>query len=186
MPTTRDTTQDKRVPLAGRKSVIRAQLALACLGEAAMLGGFALRAREAFMVQGSPVSASSMGLFLGGAALVVLVLIAHTYLVWSAIRERTRRTTPLRAAGFLLVPCFNLYWIFVAVYGFVRQYNAHAADPGRGVPRMPYSAHLLFCMAACASVLPYAGVPASAAMLPLLLLVLSMDGRALSRLAAVY
>ncbi|MBS7338011.1 MAG: DUF4339 domain-containing protein [Thermoguttaceae bacterium] len=36
------------------------------------------------------------------------------YYLWQAIPPRFRRTTPLRASLFLLIPFFNYYWLFVA------------------------------------------------------------------------
>src|SRR4030042_1209335 len=43
---------------------------------------------------------------------------------WAAIQDGHARTTPNRAIGFLFVPLFNLYWVFVALHGFALDYNA--------------------------------------------------------------
>lgn len=44
----------------------------------------------------------------------ILLQFFFVYYLWQAIPSRFRRTTPLRAALFLLIPFFNYYWLFVA------------------------------------------------------------------------
>jgi len=54
---------------------------------------------------------------------IVLVL-EILYRGWKAIQDEHVRTTPERAVGFLFIPFFSLYWIFVAWGGFARSFNA--------------------------------------------------------------
>ena len=44
----------------------------------------------------------------------ILLQFFFVYYLWQAIPPRFRRTTPLRASLFLLIPFFNYYWLFVA------------------------------------------------------------------------
>jgi ABC-2 type transport system permease protein len=46
------------------------------------------------------------------------------YLAWSSIQDGKARTTPGRAVGFTFIPVFNFYWIFQAIWGFAKDYNA--------------------------------------------------------------
>ena len=52
---------------------------------------------------------------------------------WSLLKGLNRvRTTPGRAVGLLFVPLFNLYWMFVAWYGWAQEYNRYVDATGRG------------------------------------------------------
>ena len=51
---------------------------------------------------------------------VTLVLL---FWMWQAIQDGQTGTSPRLAAGLTLIPGFNLYWIFRAVWGFAKDYN---------------------------------------------------------------
>lgn len=56
----------------------------------------------------------------------VLFLI-YLYKCWSLIHDgRRTRTTPDRAVGFLFIPLFNYYWMFVALGSLPGEMNAYA------------------------------------------------------------
>jgi Na+/proline symporter len=57
---------------------------------------------------------------------MMLVLL---YKAWTAIQHGPVpvRTTPGKAVGFLFIPFFNCYWIFQALWGWTKDYNAVAA-----------------------------------------------------------
>lgn len=57
-----------------------------------------------------------------GAFAVILVM---TYRMWSIFPRGTTNVTPGKAVGFLCIPLFNLYWLFVAHWGWTRQYNRY-------------------------------------------------------------
>ena len=70
-----------------------------------------------------------VGLLLIIVAIVLLVLtfvfgclILHK--LWSLIPTHKARTTPGKAVGFLFIPFFGYYWLFVAIYGLAKALNA--------------------------------------------------------------
>jgi len=46
------------------------------------------------------------------------------YRGWLAIQDEHARTTPEKAIGFLFIPVYNLYWIFVAWAGLAKNFNS--------------------------------------------------------------
>lgn len=50
------------------------------------------------------------------------------YKSWSLIQHAGARTTPARAVGFLFIPIFNLYWVFVAYRGLTVEMNNYLLD----------------------------------------------------------
>lgn len=57
------------------------------------------------------------------------------YRMWDLIQDGHARTTPGKAVGFLFIPLFNFYWVFVSIYGLSCDLNAHAARSGIPAPR---------------------------------------------------
>ena len=53
----------------------------------------------------------------------IAVLLAFVYKAWKAIQDGQARTSAGKAAGFLLIPFFNIYWLFQAIWGFAKDYN---------------------------------------------------------------
>ena len=51
-------------------------------------------------------------------------LILHK--LWSLIPAHKAKTTPSKAVGFLFVPVFNFYWIFVAIHELAKALNAES------------------------------------------------------------
>ncbi len=60
------------------------------------------------------------------------------YRCWATMQGATTRTTPGKAVGFLFIPFYNLYWIFVSYHGLAVDINAYL-DANRGIkaPRVP-------------------------------------------------
>jgi len=65
-----------------------------------------------------------------------IIYLVFVWRIWSALQDGSARTTPLKAALFLLVPIFNIYWVFVAFPGFVDEYRAYVERNGFSVPRL--------------------------------------------------
>jgi len=52
------------------------------------------------------------------------------YRCWNSIQDLPARTTPGKAVGFLFIPFFNLYWIFVANYGLAQDLEPYCQQRG--------------------------------------------------------
>jgi len=60
------------------------------------------------------LSVALAALTLVGALVLFYVLL---YKAWNQIQDGHARTSASKAVGFLFIPFFNLYWLFVAIYG---------------------------------------------------------------------
>jgi hypothetical protein len=56
------------------------------------------------------------------------------YRSWKTLLPHEASTTPGKAVGFLFIPFFNLYWIFVAFYSFAADINKKSRMQGRMAP----------------------------------------------------
>lgn len=78
---------------------------------------------------------------------IVVVAIVYLYRAWAMIQDNCVRTTPGKAVGFMFIPLFNLYWVFVAYCGWAKGYNRyienHRLDDA---PRMPEPLFLTFAI----------------------------------------
>jgi len=75
-------------------------------------------------------------------AIIIFLIGQITFLVllykgWEAIQDYQTRTTPGKAIGFLFIPLFNIYWMFVAYYGFAVEYNKFIRRNNINVPYLP-------------------------------------------------
>jgi hypothetical protein len=89
-------------------------------------------------------------MILGAGAMISAAIMQYVYLAraWSYLRFGNPRTTPGKAVGFLFLPFFNLYWIFVAIYGLAQDWNritSQFADLQRA-PKMSEGVFLTFCI----------------------------------------
>lgn len=50
--------------------------------------------------------------------------------MWAVIQDGNARTTPGKAVGYMFIPFYNIYWIFVALAGFAKDYNAYIERHG--------------------------------------------------------
>lgn len=80
------------------------------------------------------------------------------YKSWQQIQDIHPRTTPGKAIGFLLIPLFFLYWIFVAYWGFARDYNNYIQRMELNIPRLNEDLFLAFCIIRVCTVIPYLGI----------------------------
>ena len=93
-----------------------------------------------------------MGLVLATYANVVWFVLI--YRMWAAIQDGHARTSPRRAVGFLFIPFYNLYWLFQALAGFAKDFNAFARR--HSIKARPLSPGLFV---ACGILLILAAVP---------------------------
>ena len=131
-----------------------------------MLGGFALIIIGFIMAGSMAAAAESSGADpSAGGALAALGLMGIGYLMflitgilsyiylyraWNCLRFGAPRTTPGKAIGFLFIPIFSVYWIFVALYGLAQDWTRiMGSHPNlQGAPRMSAGLFLTFliCM----------------------------------------
>jgi hypothetical protein len=71
---------------------------------------------------------------------------------WSFVQDGKAVTTPGKAVGFLFVPFYNFYWIFIAYYGLMKEFNRIAVARGKGPERVTTGLALTYSIL---SVIPY-------------------------------
>jgi predicted Zn finger-like uncharacterized protein len=71
-------------------------------------------------------------MLVGGSAMIfaAVYLLISLYRCWNVMPASARRTTPGRAVGFMFIPLFNLYWVFVAFNGLAEDANAFLSRTG--------------------------------------------------------
>ncbi|MDO4551095.1 MAG: hypothetical protein Q4C96_07575 [Planctomycetia bacterium] len=101
---------------------------------------------EEAVVVGGPISPGLSGTGMGIFFIFLLIagmicgfvslfsFLLFIYRCWRIIQDGYARTTPGRAVGFLFIPIFNIYWIFVAFYGLAEDMNAFCNRYGIGRP----------------------------------------------------
>jgi len=76
-----------------------------------------------------PQEAMKYSPFLAGGALleiiVFVVLVIFIYKIWAVLPEGVGRTTPGKAAGYLFIPIFNIYWFFPVIWGWAVDFNRY-------------------------------------------------------------
>ena len=70
-------------------------------------------------------------------------ILVFLYKMWSAINDGITKPTPGAAVGFLFIPFFSLYWIFIAWPGYATAYNAYLQR--HGIQAAPLSMGLILC-----------------------------------------
>jgi len=92
------------------------------------------------------------------------------YRAWEAIQNGNARTTPGKAVGFLFIPFFNLYWIFMVWYGFAQDYNRYIEHEAISARKLEESLFLVFCILYVCSCIPYIGSLATLGALAILII----------------
>jgi hypothetical protein len=67
-------------------------------------------------------------------AVEIVVMCFFWYRAWRSIQDGHARTTPGKAVGLMFIPLFNLYWAFVLLAGFARDYNSFCRRHNIGTP----------------------------------------------------
>jgi hypothetical protein len=73
----------------------------------------------------------------------MIAFLVLLYKGWTAINDGQARTTPGMAVGFMFIPLFNLYWMFMAIYGWAQDYNKYIARYQLQVQPMPEGLFLM-------------------------------------------
>lgn len=97
------------------------------------------------------------------------------YKMWDVIQDGRTRTTPDKAVGFLFIPFFNFYWVFVAIHGLAVDLNAYVRRHrvGMDTEPAPTGLALTFCILFCCTAVPYLQFLTFIPMYVILLLVLT-------------
>ncbi len=129
---------------------------------------------------------------LGSAALLAALILFYVllYKAWNQIQDGHARTSASRAVGFLFIPFFNLYWLFVAIYGLAsdlhnyvvrhRLYGRHGLVP---YPVSPGLA-LACCILMVCNIVPFLNFVTTPATLIVLLVWLGSVRTAAANIAA--
>lgn len=104
----------------------------------------------------SNAQAGSMGigiiLVMGGSLLHSLSFIPvciNLYRAWSCLQPGgLARTTPGKGIGFLFIPIFNLYWLFMAFNGLAKDWNQTTSTYSdlQAAPKLSEGVFLTFCI----------------------------------------
>lgn len=104
------------------------------------------------------------------AALVVLAAVVLSivffckvqYAYWTIVQGGNGIPKPGEAVGFLFIPFFNFYWIFVSFNRLSKELNrvADERDPG-GYPRADEGVSMAYCILHLCSIIPFLGYLAS-------------------------
>lgn len=94
--------------------------------------------------------------FLASAVAAAVLL----YRFWQLIQDGKARTTPGKAVGFMFIPFFNFYWVFVAFWGLAKDMNAYVRDHGVSAERVNEGVALAACILSIFGKMPLvAGAP---------------------------
>jgi len=131
---------------------------------------------------------------LGILALVQFLFVNMVYNVlmlwkmWSSIQDGRVLTTPVKAIGFLLIPFFNIYWIFQAWGAFPREYNSFVDRHKLPVYHLSPGVYKAYPIITLLTLIPLAGILAAVVNMFVLIGIISktcdaINALSLSRLA---
>lgn len=107
---------------------------------------------EGLVIFGSLLCAMGVGLCIW---LIVLSWI-YIYRMWRMIPASYARTTPGKAVGYCFIPFYSLYWIFVAMHGWSKDYNRFISETGRThIRRTPEGLFLTMCIFTVVGAIPF-------------------------------
>jgi tetratricopeptide (TPR) repeat protein len=108
---------------------------------------------------GKPATASILlGLTWIPSLLLAVTLLTLTYRMWNAIQDGQVPISPWKAVGCLLIPIFNLYWFFRAVWGFAQEYNRFVERHRVNTRKLPESLFLAYCVLCFTAWIPLLGI----------------------------
>jgi hypothetical protein len=95
------------------------------------------------------IAALSIPVFgLAGVALIVMQVFFYIllYKAWNQIQDGHAQTSPGQAVGFLFIPFFNLYWVFVAYRGLAVDMNHYARRHDLDIPPVSDALVMAWCI----------------------------------------
>jgi hypothetical protein len=93
-----------------------------------------------------------------GTALVCIAAFYSCVLLfqmWKILQDGKVRTTPEKAIGFLFIPFFNFYWIFVVYYGLAIDFNRYVAERKLNIRFLSIPLFLATSILPIVSLIPY-------------------------------
>lgn len=97
-----------------------------------------------------------IGFFVNIAAVVFGCI--HLYRCWKLLQDGKARTTPGKAVGFMFIPFFNLYWVFVAIAGLAKDVNQYLNERNIAGPRMNEGLALTTAILLVCGIIPWLGL----------------------------
>jgi hypothetical protein len=124
---------------AGRAPTVRINgglyIALVLISTVAL---YALVAAAGNTATQEAAAALPLPMLVSGIAMMVFI-----HKMWSAINDGRTQPTPGAAVGFLFIPFFSLYWIFIVWPGYATAYNAYLQR--HGIRAAPLSMGFILC-----------------------------------------
>lgn len=87
-----------------------------------------------------------------------IFLMVLNYKAWAAIQDGHARTTPGKAIGFLFIPFFDFYWLFQAIWGLAKDFNAYLQRRSIPSPHLPEGIFLAYCILCFVGWIPIVGL----------------------------
>lgn len=119
------------------------------------------------VVKGDKFSIADVGLLVPGIVFLLLgmalsfiaAIIGYVilYKAWQVIQDGQPRTTPGKAVGFLFIPFFNVYWMFIAYWGWAKDCNSYISSKGLSLAPLPEKLYLAYPIIILSSGIPYVG-----------------------------
>ncbi len=97
-------------------------------------------------------------LMLVAVVLLMVFSMMRLYRYWRVMQPYTTRTTPGKAVGFLFIPFYNIYWMFVAYHGLAKAIDGYLdSHPDSKAPRPQTQLVLVTVILMAISFVPYIG-----------------------------
>lgn len=127
----------------------------------------------------------------GGVGLLLMIVagilgMICLYRAWCCVQPGGARSTPGKAVGFLFIPFFNIYWIFVAFYGWAQDWTRIQASHSNlaTMPRVSPPLFLTTLIVAFCVIIPILGFVALIAYPILYLIVMAQMHKVVNSMAA--
>ena len=97
---------------------------------------------------------------LGGIAMLSMAVCfaVMLYKLWEQVQDGKARCTPGQAIGYLFIPFFIFYWVFVATKGLAEELNRCARRRNLDVKPASTGLMLAYCMLSFAAIVPFLGI----------------------------
>nr|MBR9809478.1 DUF4339 domain-containing protein [bacterium] len=106
-----------------------------------------------------------VGLLIGLIIITIAMILSYifVYRAWYILQPGGARTSPGKAVGFMFIPLFNIYWMFVSFHGWAQDWNRIRNSHSNLTSIPPVSEGLFLAGPICivVSIVPLIGVLAS-------------------------